>query len=765
MRSILLIITLALSTMSWVKAQPVVFSYSNHVKFLKPGTNDTLAFPFIGGLNAPQFSQIDLDGDNVKDLFVFDRDGNIKLTFLFKDGKYVYEPKYESMFPELTDWVLLVDYNCDGKPDIFTEVNGKVKPEPEKYILYAGIRSIKNVSTTPGELKWLQDKNQLYDMGVGLNPPTNISFASSDIPSLADIDNDGDMDILCFPLGKNVITYYQNMSKELGYNCDSLKFTFRDEAWGYASYLVNGHGFWLGDNSPYFRNYKTKMHNGTTMLLLDRDGDGDKDLIYGDISFNTLLSVENGRTLNKLGRDSLISQDTIFPKNTKQAIVETFPAAYSVDVDNDGKKDLIITTNAHEGSENTNHISFYKNTGTSSVPSYSFIKSNFLIEETIDNGSKSIPVFVDIDNDGDKDLILATHGSYKQTQNNSDRMVLYKNITDSLNPVYVLTDTNFLNINAGTTQINELHPAFGDLNGDGKPDLIIGDINGYIHYYENQSSGPNISFSKISANYFNIYCGTFVTPQLVDLNKDGKLDLVMGRKNGTIVYYQNTGTSEIPNFSSSPTIDSLGKVITGESFDVSGTKYYLDGYSTVHVCDIDNDGNWEMLVGCESGEVFLYRDVKPNPNAIFEIIDKIYNDNGSTENQSYKFGKRTAAAVSDLNGDGTKDMIIGNNRGGIRFYTSKVTGVISGIKSIAKPFSDLKIYPNPAQQELYVETGSSLVFLNYQILNCIGQKLQEGELDPNTNLINLRNLENGLYFITFYANNGNSEVKKFIISR
>lgn len=67
--------------------------------------NQTLKQPWTGGLNAPQFSPIDLNGDNLKDLFVFDRAGDKVLTFINtgsgNDTAYTYAPQYESLFPAL----------------------------------------------------------------------------------------------------------------------------------------------------------------------------------------------------------------------------------------------------------------------------------------------------------------------------------------------------------------------------------------------------------------------------------------------------------------------------------------------------------------------------------------------------------------------------------------------------------------------------------------------------------------------------------------
>src|SRR5690606_7035559 len=84
-----------------------------------------LTMPWAGGLNAPQFSPIDLDQDGVMDLFLFDRAGDQSI-FLLNTGtadQPVYTPTraYDHVhpFPLLHGWALLHDYNCDGLADIF----------------------------------------------------------------------------------------------------------------------------------------------------------------------------------------------------------------------------------------------------------------------------------------------------------------------------------------------------------------------------------------------------------------------------------------------------------------------------------------------------------------------------------------------------------------------------------------------------------------------------------------------------------------------
>ncbi len=743
-------------------AQPVQFNLTNKASISMNGI-DTLPYPYTGGLNAPQMFKMELDGDGIKDLFVFDRYGNKVMTYLFKGGKYVYAPMYESQFPPLFKWVVIKDYNCDGKEDIFTEVDYNAQPEPEKYISSNGIRVLKNVSVEPGKLLWKQDRNQLMDTGLGVLPASNIAVSNSDFNAFEDIDNDGDIDILMMPFGKNVITYYQNLSKELNYNCDSLLYVFRDECWGYMSYLVNTNGFLLNDNSSCYRNYKRAKHNGTTLTMFDADADGDQDLIYGDVGFSNLVFLENNRSKNSSKRDSIISQDTVFPKNSLAAKVDIFPAAFIFDVDNDGKRDMVVAPNADAGAKNKDQILYYKNTGTAGKPVFTYQNEKFLVGETFDLGGGTIPCWVDMDADGDIDLVIATQGEFTQTANGNDRLYYFRNTGTSSKASYVLVDSNFLNINGTLPRIQRVVPTFGDLTGDGKPDLMIGDLNGKIHFYENKSNGSSIAFEKKSENYFNIFGGTSASPQLVDLNKDGKLDIVLGRKNGSLAYFENNGTSTSPNFTATPSIDSIGKISTAEMIMSGGIPYYFDGYSMPHVCDLDKDGRFEILVGSDMGRLFLFNNFEPNATRVCDEITKVYSDGIGISPSDLLFGTKSAVTTADIDGDGVSELLIGNSRAGLRMYSTDVKGVISHVAEQAKGTQKWVLYPNPAKSIISVRTDKNMDKQSYEIFDLMGKMMQKGEMDAYETQINILELPAGIYLLKSSDLEGNVYVSRFLI--
>ena len=142
---------LIVCNVAFTQAQTFKYYYSNSAKVLK-SNNDTMLYPFTGGMNAPQFSNIDLNNDGKNDLVVFDRSpsefGCKLLTYLWNGSKMIYTPQYEEAFPEFNYYVKLIDYNGDGKADIFTEVS------KEKYQLLD-----MSVATRPNTLRVFINKS------------------------------------------------------------------------------------------------------------------------------------------------------------------------------------------------------------------------------------------------------------------------------------------------------------------------------------------------------------------------------------------------------------------------------------------------------------------------------------------------------------------------------------------------------------------------------------------------------------------------------
>src|SRR5688572_15362474 len=172
---------------------------------VKIGT-DTLKHPWAGGLNFVQFSDIDVDFDGDLDLFVFDRSGDEISVFLTEEenGEQVYRYLHggHALFPaDVRYRAAMVDYNGDGKNDLFTYGIG-------------GMKVYRNVGDGVNGLQWQLAKNLLMSEYPG-NDYTNLYVSSSDIPALIDVEGDGDLDILTFNIGGERLEYHQNQSIEL----------------------------------------------------------------------------------------------------------------------------------------------------------------------------------------------------------------------------------------------------------------------------------------------------------------------------------------------------------------------------------------------------------------------------------------------------------------------------------------------------------------------------------------------------------------------
>ena len=104
-RTFLLLAALVALAFSSLKAQTQSFQRLSYPAIVNGAA---LQYPFAGGLNAPQFSPVDLNNDGRLDLVVFDRAGNTILTFLnngaANTSDYAFAPEYACNFPALNDW-------------------------------------------------------------------------------------------------------------------------------------------------------------------------------------------------------------------------------------------------------------------------------------------------------------------------------------------------------------------------------------------------------------------------------------------------------------------------------------------------------------------------------------------------------------------------------------------------------------------------------------------------------------------------------------
>ena len=702
-------------------------------------TKNGLTYPngFAGGLNFPLFSEIDLNGDGIKDLFSIDRSGNTgtRITTYINTGTpnavtYEYAPYYRKFFPELKDWAVLVDYNCDGLEDIFTFTPGGMAVYRNDFTLSSGLKFVKVVD--------------LLHSTYYSPPPVNLWVSPVNVPAFSDIDYDGDLDILTFGLGGFQVEYHKNQSMDLYGHCDSLTFELGTACWGHFTLNSFSNSATLGVSCPFKPAYipqeagnklNNNLHGGSAIIALDLDNDTVKDMVMGDLLGNNLMALFNGGTQSFA---QMTAQDTLYPPQTPVNIT-TYPVPMYIDVDNDGIKDLVA---AASYLNNYNGIWYYKNDGSNQQPDFNFIKDAFMQDQMIDMGEGSYPVFFDFDADGLLDIVAGNYGYFNPSASYPSSLHLYRNTGTASLPAFEHVTDDYANILAlGLSGVN---PSFGDLDSDGDQDMVIGDWDGKLHYFNNNAGAGNpANFVLTTPNLGNFDVGQFSAPQIIDVNRDGKNDLLVGKRNGMLSYFENTGTNTNPVFTK--VTDTLGGVDVRTIFSVTG-------HTVPFLYDVN--GNYRLLVGTERGTLFLYNNIDGNLNGTFNLYDSIY--------QNIYEGNRISPYGDDINGDGKMDLIIGNYSGGMTIYLQ--SNVPIGVTENNDTFI-FKVYPNPASASITVEMpATDFKSADFELLNSIGQIVDKRQLTKKNVNLDVGSYPSGLYFIKINSA-GRQNVQKVVISR
>ena len=373
----------------------------------------------LHGANAMAFADIDKDGD--LDFFwgdFFERG----VLFVENTGSCSEPNLRTEPLPFVVDDTIatsgynvpvLQDVDSDGDLDLFIGVlGGAFNPN------LTTIRNFHFYEQVDGEFLHRTDRF-IYTLDVG----------SESIPVLADLDGDGDLDLL--------------VANKLDPDDTQTSRLYHFENVGSA----RAPSFEQRDFIPLF----TRYHYAPA--LGDLDGDGDLDMLVGTWNRGVALYLNQGTR----AEPKFVLQDTTLVRLTRGS--NSTPAL--TDVDGDGDLDLFI-------GESSGELNFYRNVGTAQAPSFDLVTDRFA---GIDVGRRSFPTFADVDGDGDQDLLLGRE---------EGGVLLYRregSPTD-VDPIFVLDSTFTLPLPRYST------PSLVDIDGDGDLDVFSGGLGGGLIFLE-----------------------------------------------------------------------------------------------------------------------------------------------------------------------------------------------------------------------------------------------------------------------------------------
>lgn len=706
----------------------------------------TLEFPFAGGLNAAQFSTADLNNDHIQDLVIFDRAGDVLLSFLNEGTpnttSYRYAPEYACYFPELKNYMLLRDFNRDGAADIFC---ASLQASSQEMQVFQGYFENNTLKFKPFLFSY--PGCSTCDNRIIQYPSTlpgywnNLFIPVTDYPGVDDIDGDGDQDILTFDgsVGGH-IWLAQNMSVEMGYGLDSLKYWVTDRCWGrfYESGFLACENDLSPDKDSCSNAFapgqvvidREDRHPGSTIMTFDQDGDGDMELVTGDISFPCFNMMTNGGTKDVAW---MISQDATFPAYSTPVDLNIFPTPFYIDLNNDGKKDLVAAPNSKFANDDRQGVWYYPNTAATGHH-FTLSTKNLFIADMIDLGSAAHPVLIDVDADGLLDLVVGNYGYYTPATAQNASLYLYRNTGTATNPAFALTDPDWLGLSEFAPNDYDFYPAFGDLDGDGDSDLLVGSNLGALYFYRNTAgAGHPMQFQRdFNTMWVAMDIGSYSTPAILDLDQDGLKDIVMGERNGNLNFFKNAGAPDNPVFAATPTLSKLGAVDTRvPPSDV--------GYSIPVFVEQPN-GSMLLVAGTQEGQIEAYDNIQASESAFNAV---------STRWGNVDEGNRSSPAFGDLDGDGILEMVVGNLRGGLSLFKTVLIDCTTGAHSASgQPLQQPRIGPNPARAWVRVEWPADRP-AEWQAFDLLGRRIAGGSTPGGAFTIPVGSWTPGMYFLDF----------------
>jgi PKD repeat protein/flagellar hook assembly protein FlgD len=430
----------------------------------------------------------------------------------------------------------------------------------------------------------------------------------------------------------------------------------------------------------------------------DFDGDGDLDMMIGNSNGQITYYLNKGGT----GVFDFASQGLTNDGEGNIIDIGSYATPYAYDIDGDKDFDLIV-------GDSGGWVYILENTGTVQAPDWQNNgRLNLASGDLLDVGSYATPIVYALGNDDDWDLLIG---------NSNGVIAMIENTGSDDFPAWVdngdLAGGDGTVIDVGSYAV----PWSFDHDGNGVKDLYAGESGGKIVLLENQ--GSNLAPAWVNQGFLTdtqggeIDVGSYAVPNVVLTSGSKALDLWVGNSNGQLGWYQSgTNNPKAWNLRSNPfnSIDvgsyaapalfdyddnGVMDLVIGDSngnlqlvlnksktavpiyrwekllMDDQGDMIDVDNYASPAFYDLDNDGDKDLLVGNQNGQFIYYENTGSASAHQWTSQGVVMNDEG----KPIDIGSYSAPFFVDLDGDGDQDIYAGNSDGQLKIINN--TGTVT----------------------------------------------------------------------------------------
>ena len=527
--------------------------------------------------------------------------------------------------------------------------------------------SVVNYAESTGSVS-IQAINTFMDPTIALGTGTTYSM------DLFDADSDGDLDVIGGQDGGNTSYVYINNGAGSFAQGDAVIST---ESYGVGDMDNDGdldiidtrNIYWNDGAGDFSSSTEYNASYGRGVEMGDLDGDGLVDIFFYSDDGDSKIYINDG--------------DGSFTEDTPSFFTDSFPASYFADsvaladFDGDGKIDIAF---------------FSRDVGPETTPAYLLLNDGGVaftesILVPVSESSTMVGAYaVDIDDDGDQDLLITNVGLYLNDGAG--------NFTEASNMPFDSTDSS-----ACDGGLNH-----ADVDGDGDQDVLCAssyelatDYTGQNYIFKNKGDGTfsdGVTFGSTGTNTGRLIPG--------DLDGDGDMDII--EANGGVA--------------ASQTIEQNYIYFDSASFDL--VEKDQGGFIATEIFDADNDGDMDMWgVGTSFQRIIKLNDgsgsysvtdysevtatsyetlsVDVNDDGYLDIVEANRNSTnalwlndgaGAFSSQTNPFGSTSGyyhdAVAADVDGDGDQDVIFSDgesygNGGEMQLWLNDGTGDFSAV--------------------------------------------------------------------------------------